>query len=168
MRKFHVLLASLMMGALLGCALDEVLACEDQLPEDLRVLRTKAGCGPVLGFLDRPGMIEAPYLYGVLPGDKENSAAFWCQRSADEKPYVLVVVDKGRAVAAIPWEVFRGGLSRHDASGQALSDFRRVDDPKQRGPAGKTTEFPPLQSEYDGIITLFYRDGDQWFYQISH
>ena len=157
-----------MAGALLVVAPDLACAGEDQLPEDLRALRAGVGCGPVAGFFERPGKVEPPYIYGVFPGEKERSAAFWCEKGGDEKPYVLVVVEKGRVVAAIPWEVFPGGLSRQDASGEALSDFRYVDDPKRHGSSGKKTEYPALRSEYDGIITLFYRYDEQWLYQIFH
>ena len=114
-------------------------------------------------------MVEPPYIYGVFPGDREGSAAFWCQKAADEKqPYRLMVVEKGRVVAAIPWEVFPGGLSRQETTGDLLSDFRYVDDAKRRGPSGKRTEYPALRSEYDGVVTLFYRYDGQWLYQLSH
>lgn len=162
------LTACLMVGAVLLVAPGLACAAEDQLPEDLRALRAGLGCGPVAGFFDRPGMVEPPYIYGVFPGDREGSAAFWCQKAADEQqPYRLVVVEKGRVVAAIPWEVFPGGLSRQEA-GDALSDFRAVDDPKRPGPSGTRTSYPALRSEYDGIITLFYRYDGQWLYQLSH
>lgn len=144
---------------------------DEAFPEELRVLRENAGCGPVPGYFDRPGMVEPPYLYGWLPGKRESSAAFWCFRGGvnDERPYLLVLVENGRISETIPWEIFPGGLSLHDSSAIPLSDFLFIDEPAQRsGPAGKMTEFPPLRSEYDGVITLFYRYDGRWLYRILH
>ena len=114
-------------------------------------------------------MIDPPYLYGYLPGEREDSAAFWCHRDHREAPYLLVLVADGRIVSTLAWNMYPGGLSLHDSARVALSDFTYADDPgKARGPNGKLTEFPPLHSEYDGIITLFYRFGDRWLYRVLH
>jgi len=143
-----------------------VLAGDDQLPQKLRELRTQVGCGPVSGFYDRPGMVEPPYLYGYLPGGKEESAAFWCHREGAEKPFVLVLVEKGRVTSTIAWQNYPGGLSLDDSAPLRLSDFRYVDKPEQRGPVDAKTTHPSLRSEYDGVITLFYHHGDRWLYRL--
>ena len=132
----------------------------------------KAGCEAVPGFYDRPGMVEPPYLYGYLPGNKEESAVFWCYREGESKPYLLVFVEglgmdgEGHITSTIPWQNFPGGLSLYETRQVPLSELRYVDEPSKYGSEGKTTQYAPLQSYYDGVITLFYRDGDRWLYEI--
>ena len=112
-------------------------------------------------------MVEPPYLYGLLPGDREDTAAFWCFREGTEKPYLLVFVEKGRVVSSLSWVNYPGGLSRHDKAHLPLSDFRYVDNPEESGPKGVATRYSPLRSEYDGVVTLFYREGNRWLYRIQ-
>ena len=168
------LMVFLLLGTmtLLAAPSAEKQECKHQLPEELRNLAAGIGCKAVPGFYDRLGMVEPPYLYGYLPGDKEESAVFWCYREAESKPYLLVFVGdlgmarEGRITSTIPWQNFPGGLSLYDTRHVPLSEFRYVDDPNEYGPKGKMTEYPPLQDYYDGVITLFYREGDQWLYEI--
>ena len=49
-----------------------------ELPLELAALAESLGCEPVPGFFERPGMIDPPFLYGIRPGPREQSAAFWC------------------------------------------------------------------------------------------
>lgn len=158
----------LVLGLLL-CLATPSIACDDQLPEELRELRQVAGCSAVPDFYDRPGFVDPPYLYGYLPGPREASAAFWCTREGAEQRYLLVLVEKHRILATVPWDMYPGGLSLHESTDLPLSEFVYADDPKKGpGPPGKRTQFAPLRSEYDGVVTLFYRDGDRWLYRVLH
>ena len=129
-------------------------AFSQQLPKELAELARDLGCGPVPGFFDRPAMVEPPYLYGYLPGSKEDSAAFWCAREKDSA-HLLVLVENGKVSSHFRWINFPGGLSLARDRDFSLSEFQYVDDPTARGPEGGGTKHPPLQSEYDGVITLF-------------
>ncbi len=56
------------------------------LPEELLKLARQKGYEQVTDFyINRYGMINPPYVYGYLPGDEENSAAFWCQKEQKGK-----------------------------------------------------------------------------------
>src|SRR3990172_1931605 len=102
--------------ALLAAPSDEKQECKHQLPEELRNLAAGIGCKAVPGFYDRLGMVEPPYLYGYLPGDKEESAVFWCYREAESKPYLLVFVEglgmarEGRLTPPLPRRTFPGAF----------------------------------------------------------
>jgi len=138
-----------------------------QLPSDLAAIATSIGCGPVPGFFDRPGRIDPPYIYGYRPGDRENSAAFWCYRQQDQT-HLLVFVREGRAVARIPWSSLPGGLTLADEARLDLSQFRYVDDPQARGPSNVTTDYRPLVSECDGVSYTFYEYRGRWLVWFRH
>jgi len=160
---------SLSLWAILGLALgsrEGLHACDSQIPEELSKLSESIGCRPVPGFWDRPGMVEPPYMYGVLDGPKEESAAFWSYCKSQEKPYKLAVVKSGKIVSTVSWQNYPGGLSIHSSQRMPLSEFRFVDNPAERGPNDKMTQHAPLRSEYDGVITLFYQQGERWLFEI--
>ena len=159
---------------------------EGTLPDELLQIAKELGCGPVPGFYDRPGMVDPPYLYGWLPRDKEETAAFWCHRDDENKPYLLVFVEglgsgqEGSVTSTLAWSDYPGGLSLfdienvvgwYDSEGARLTNSERLPlsefyyvDTRKPGPKGRTTEYRPLQESYDGIITLYYRDGDRWLF----
>src|SRR4051794_7353741 len=61
------------------------------MPRDLVDFARANGCAPIDNFFERPGMINPPYVYGWLPGDKEKSVVFWCEKaSKDRKLYNLL------------------------------------------------------------------------------
>jgi len=148
---------------------------DGNLPRELRELAQKIGCRPVPGFYDKPGHVDPPYFYGWPPKKrKEETAAFWCYRKDESKPYLLVFVEglgdgwEGRISSSIPWNSHPRGLSLWDSEHVPLSDFRYLDNPEERGPLGKTTTYAPLQDYYDGVSILFYKEGDRWLYRILH
>lgn len=86
------------------------------MPQELVGFARASGCEPINDFFDRPGMIDPPYVYGWLAGDKERSAVFWCQRPDDRAhPYRLMFrpADPGQlgCPATIEWRNPPGGLS---------------------------------------------------------
>ena len=138
-----------------------------ELPADLRTLADTVGCGPVPGFFERPGMVDPPFLYGVQPGPREESAAFWCATETSPR-YRLVVVGQGAVVAVIEWQHYPGGFSLAERADWDVGDFRYVTAPEQYGPRGMRTEFAPLWSEYDGAVTMFYRHEGRWLFRMLH
>ena len=157
------------------------------LPDELLQIAKELGCGPVPGFYDSPGDIDPPYLYGWPPKNKkEETAVFWCHRKHKEEPYLLVFVEdlgsgrKGRVAYTSPSEYEPGGLSifdwpninfygredegPYDPKHLPLDPFVYIDNPKEHGPKGKTTEYAPLQDSYDGISTLYYRHEGRWLW----
>src|SRR3990172_4624961 len=175
---------------LVGSSYARSPAGDGQLPQELRNLAVTIDCEAVPGFYDRPGMVEPPYLYGYLPGNKEETAAFWCYRKQAKEPYLLVFVEglgqarQGRVTSTIPWSAFPGGLSRfdtknvywYDSEGVRLSDsehlplseLRYVDKPKEHGPKENTTKYTPVQAEYDGVVVLFYQYCARCFFKLFH
>jgi hypothetical protein len=56
------------------------------LPEELLNVAREKGFDQINDFYkDRPGMLNPPYAYGYLPGLKENSAVFWCEKKEKKK-----------------------------------------------------------------------------------
>ena len=136
------------------------------LPEDLREVAGELGCGEIQGFYDRPGMVEPPFLYGYFPGPKEDSALFWCQEATSGE-FRFVSVRAGSSVNSFLWRNYPGGLSVAGRETWDLAEFRYVDAPDEPGPMEETSR-PPVQSEYDGVITLLYPLGDRWLFRILH
>lgn len=139
----------------------------NQFPEELDLVAKQLDCQSVPGFFERPGMVEPPYLYGYLPGLKEESAAFWCYQISGEKFYILALVNKGKLIGQIKWGNYPGGLSVSKEIHMPLSDFMYVDNAEKKGPC-VVTDYGPIQSEYDGVITYFYQYNGKWLYKILH
>lgn len=189
MVRSHPVFVSLLVVFLAANSSSRMLEC-DQLPRELRELGKRIGCGPVPGFYDRPGMVDPPYLYGWPPANKEETAVFWCYREREEEPYLLVFAAglgqgrKGRVNYTIPWDAYPGGLSifdwpninfygkedegPYDPKHVPLDAFVYIDNPKERGPKGKTTKYAPLQESYDGSTTLIYRHEGRWLWLGLH
>lgn len=113
-------------------------------------------------------MVEPPYLYGVFPGPKEESAAFWCDKDPQTKAVELIIVERGRVTARVAWDMFPGGLSIQPNANEDLSGFRYVDNPERAAPSTSRSSFSPLRSEYDGVIVLFYRLNGEWLFEVWH
>lgn len=136
------------------------------LPQELQKIAGELKCEEVPGFYKRPGMVDPPYVYGYLPGEKEKSAAFWCYQAGTEKPYLLVFLKNRKLSDYIRWHNFPGGLSLSFQSRLPLSEFRYIDNPAQSGPDEAVTEYQPLQEEYDGVSTYFYSHEGRWLYRM--
>lgn len=90
-------------------------------------------------------MLDPPYVYGVLAGDKEGSVAFWCKKlEKRDRPYMLVIkatdpIALNDCPAKIDWWNYPGGLSIEMRSALALNCFHYVTDPKS-GARGHSPE----------------------------
>ena len=141
------------------------------LPEDLLAYATQSKCAPVPNFYDRPSMVEPPYVYGYLSGDKENSAVIWCKpdTSGDSDIYWLLFFTKDNNVSIgcpkkIVWDSYPGGLSIDTSSKYSLDDFYSVTDRKRKAPKGTKISGAVVVSYYDGIETTFYCYQNQWLF----
>src|ERR1700749_30238 len=61
------------------------------------------GCAPVSDLAQGPETSSAPYVYGWLPGDTNNSVVFWCKKfEKSERPYNLVFAVRSPSGLATP------------------------------------------------------------------
>jgi hypothetical protein len=162
----------------------EIAYCSEQnicqlLPDHLlKIARFKdKGLEQVHDFYkNRPGMLNPPYVYGIVSELKEEySMAFWCQKSKNEKrKFYLVIVQPnidqktGKCPDIIEWRNFPGGLSVYKNLDTTLDHFRYVKNPKKRGPKNVKLEHYGILSEYDGLSALFYCYKGQWLVRKRH
>lgn len=143
-----------------------------QLPEELAELTRANGCAAIDDFFVRPGMVEPPYVYGVLSGAKEDSAAVWCRRAkASEKPFLLLFKDAKGAMSCptkIEWWNYPGGLSLETESKVSLAEFRSAKDGKTKGPSVSIPKAVLLVNYYDGVSDQFYCHQGQWLVRSAH
>jgi hypothetical protein len=138
------------------------------MPRELVDFARANGCGQVDDFFDRPGMINPPYVYGWLPGDKEKSAVFWCKKTKNDAiPYKLMFkpADSKKlagCAAVIEWRNTPGGLSIEVRRHLALRDFRYVSALNQTGPLFVADNAKVLVNYYDGLKDVFYCHEGQW------
>jgi len=94
------------------------------MPKDLIEIAHANGCEAISAFYDRPGMVEPPYVYGLLAGDKEQSSAFWCKRTAiGRKRYLLVVnASDPKLLQGCPRTIRVDGLSRRIVCRDSVAD----------------------------------------------
>jgi hypothetical protein len=143
------------------------------LPNDLAKAAESKGLSPVEGFYDRPGMVEAPFVYGYLPGEKENSAAFWV-KSKQEGEFLLVIETKTAVPPeyscpnTLPWKNFPGGLSIVRNGNMSLGDFVYASDPSRKGPAETNITHNAITSYYDGVEIIFYCFNGNWLIRQRH
>lgn len=160
-----------LVATLLASACVSGVAAGPLLPEELAELAQEKACVPIDDFLARPGMIDPPYVYGVFPGEREDSAAFWCKKAAkSDKPFLLMFKD-ARAVSACPtvieWWNYPGGLSV-ETQKIALSAFRSAKDGKAKAPAITVPNARLIVSSYDGVSDHFYCHQGQWWVRSAH
>jgi hypothetical protein len=139
------------------------------MPRELVDFAHSNGCTPIDNFFERPGMVNPPFVYGWLPGDPADSAAFWCKKTEKSaKPYKLIFkVRDPKQMAGCPttieWWSARG-LSIEIRTRLALSDFHSVVEPKRSGPKSVVADAKVLVDSYDGVSNVFYCYGGQWFW----
>ena len=138
------------------------------MPQDLVDFAHAKGCEQINNFYERPGMVNPPYVYGWLPGEQEDSVAFWCKKTVEsEKPYNLMIKARDSKAltgcsAIIEWWNPPGGLSIETRSNLALGSFRYVAAPKQNGPVTVIPKAKVIVSYDDGLTDVFYCHKGQW------
>lgn len=137
------------------------VSAEQMLPSQLAAEGKRLGCSQIADFYNRPGMIEPMYVYGVLPGNKEESAGFWCQKQeAQGQTYLLVIWAKKASACQTTLETknYPGGLSVSKVAPKSMDDYRKV-----KSTGAKTGQSFVIEGYYDGIVNSFVcKDGD-WY-----
>jgi len=140
------------------------------MPTELADFARANGCSQLADFYDRPGMVTPPYVYGVLPGDAEDSAALWCQKAGkSDKPYALMIKAKDAkglngCPSRIEWWNFPAGLSIETRKSVLLSKFRYVDEPQRAGPSLTVPIARVIVNYYDGASDRFYCYEGRWLF----
>jgi hypothetical protein len=167
-RRWGPLVALLLLAASQSVAADALV-----MPRDLTEYANSLQCKPILNFYDRRGMIEPPYVYGVVPGEKEKSAALWCESATrGDKPYALLFkISEGRDIEGCPlridWWNPTGGLSIEHRRRTSLKQYRYVKEPEKLGPDLVLDRATVVLSYYDGVSTDFVCHQGSWFFRIS-
>ena len=155
----------------------EILDQCQLLPEELLLYANKRGYRQVTDFYkNRPGMLNPPYVYGVLTGHKEDSAAFWCERTVNNRiKYFLIIMitnepnqDVCKCKNIIEWHNYPGGLSVFDDPNTSLDEFYYIDNPKKNLESGNFMKGRGILSEYDGVETLFFCYNGKWIVRMRH
>jgi hypothetical protein len=144
-----------------------------QLQELIEIGKTH-GCKPVEFDLTKwPGGVDPPFLYGILPGEKSNSVAFWCKKVPESyPPYVLIVIVRlpdhewSKCPQEIPSVNPAKGLSLSPRS--SLNGFVYLDNPKDSPPRGEYMKYNAIKSEYDGAGEIFYCYKGRWVVKTFH
>jgi len=139
------------------------------LPEELLNLANQKGCASIVDFYkDRPD-IDPPYVYGYLPGPKEDSAAFWCQKEQKgKKKYFLVFMfknkkyDRCNCPDVIEWQNYPGGLSIYKNANTTLDGFVNMNNSKKTVPKNVRLTHNAIRSYYDGLEEIFYCYKGEW------
>lgn len=119
-------------------------------------------------------MVLPPYVYGVFPGDREESAAFWCQRKSDTGGLTFLLVFKtktggipGGCPSVIEWKRGRPrGLALSGNPHVPLAGYRSLSDPTVAVSDSMTTAYAPLSDYYDGVERLFYCHRGSWLLRV--
>jgi hypothetical protein len=138
------------------------------MPRELIDYAKARDCTSISEFFERPGSINPPYVYGILAGDEEESAAFWCKKSKPgEKPYLLLIkASNPKALADCPdhveWRDVPGGLSVERHVRINLGEFRYVADRSRSIPSEVVQNATVLRNSYDGLTDRFVCHKGQW------
>lgn len=138
------------------------------MPRELVDVAHANSCEPINDFFERPGMVDPPYVLGWLPGNKEDSAVFWCKKKdGGEKPYKLMFMPAdpkqlGGCPAIIESRNRPRGLSIETRSRLALNTFRYLAKPQRTGPATVVPKAKVLVNTYDGVGEDYYCHKGQW------
>lgn len=163
--RWHVLLAVLLLSpphSLQSQSSDAALV----MPRDLVAFATKERCAPIDSFFDRPGMVDPPFVYGWADGNRENSAAFWCQKQNSRSYVLMFKVRDAKLMSGCPttieWPNPPAGLSIEVRPTLSLSTFRDVADAKLPKPSGEVSNAKVIVNYYDGLTDVFYCYRGRW------
>lgn len=172
--KFLPMQAVTLIGLVAVTAAGAGSAAPRVMPMDLSDFAHAQHCAPIDDFYDRPGMLNPPYVYGVLPGEPEDSVAFWCKKlEASDRPYLLLLkVKNAKALSGcsdrIEWWNYPKGLSVESEASLNLSDFHFTAEPKRPGPATSVSNVRVIMGEYDGVEERFLCYQGAWLFEVRH
>ncbi len=145
------------------------------MPEELIEIAKSLNCDQVFGFYnERPGRLEPPFIYGVLSGDRENSAVFWCMNKLNPRIYKLILVfrksfhDRWNHEIILETRNNPNGLSIVKNCKISLDNFRYIENPSKRGPKNVLPSSNVILSCYDGVEEYFYKDSGHWLICVRH
>jgi hypothetical protein len=142
------------------------------LPQELLEIAEKNGCVPDRRFSENPNLGKA-FVYGFLPGDKRNSAAFWCIKKEElakpysvEKPYLLLFYAKDKKLLECPDRIESinpaRGLSLYLDKNTTLKNFVSISNPNKLIPKDVKLSHYAIASRYEGVEELFYCYEGDW------
>jgi hypothetical protein len=138
------------------------------MPKELVDFGLQHGCLPIGDyFFQRPGMVDPPYAYGWLPGDRENSAVFWCTKEPNATTYQLMFkVRDPKQMAGCPtkieWRNPPAGLSIEVRPSLNLDLFHDVNDSHLSRPTGVIQNARVIVNYYDGLTDVLYCYKGRW------
>jgi len=148
------------------------------MPWELVQYAENNGCHQVDDFfVAHKDMVDPPYVYGYLPGKKQDSAVFWCQTDdGGRRRFWLLVMDNIGRKASESCDkkvevtgAYPGGLSlarRGFITGvTTLDDFNYVEDVKRKIQRGVKITGPIIVSDHGGTKVLFYCYRGAWVFQ---
>lgn len=151
------------------------------MPSELVEFAEKSSCVQVSDFYDREGAVGPPFVYGYLPGNTDDSVAFWCKSAEFSKyPYRLMVLVRNSDLelqeltecpSRIRWHNFPGGLSiaKFDKNRrETLKGFMYLDDPHRKVPENVRLSHNGILGSYDGVTGLFYCYRGEWLVAQGH
>jgi len=138
------------------------------MPQELVQFGHQHGCLPIGDyFFKRPGMVDPPYAYGWLAGDRESSAVFWCTKNPNATTYQLMFkVRDPKQMAGCPtqieWRNPPAGLSIEVRSSMNLEGFHDVNDSHLSKPTGVIPNARVIVNYYDGLTDVLYCYKGRW------
>lgn len=157
---------SVALGSILMCA-SSALAQPGVLPKDLHDLAARAQCDPVPDFYAKEGVVDPPYAYGVLEGDRAQSAAFWCIRRTDRSTR-LVIAQREVVIGDFKWDNPPDGMRVVELHAVQLREWRRIDDWSSRGPDRVRDRKRAIYCESEGVQTYFIEVDGAWYFRVLH
>ncbi|MDQ7004722.1 MAG: hypothetical protein Q9N67_07325 [Ghiorsea sp.] len=147
------------------------------MPEELVKLAKKNNCSqPNDFFVNKPGPIDPPYLYGVVDGNAEDSAVFWCVRNdKGHKKYSLMFMlrtENGPKLSGeLRWINSPMGLSFFNAKNPEAIINRYVEIGKEDAasmPKDERFEDRYIMNSYDGVAEIFVMENGRWLVSQQH
>ena len=142
-----------------------VRAFAESLPQELKQLAIENHCSSAV---NHAADADPLYLYGYLPGPKQDSAAFWCKAGTK---YFLVTKTKSasdKCPSRLEWWNAPMGLSVSKVAHVSLDEFFYIAEPRKKAPRGKMTNYAPLIDSYDGVSAFFYCYDGAWLFKVTH
>lgn len=146
------------------------------IPEELHEFAKENGCSPIEDFYEDTWNVGHPYVYGYLPGPKEESAVLWCRglEEGKEKLFLLFMFENTQHELAkcphkIEWKYSYPplGLSVYNNQETDLGEFVYLADRQRKGPEDKMTNNAILNGD-DGGSNLFYCYEGEWLVRSRH